>query len=95
MTVYAITDTKKGRTGIAPTIFKLPNLSYTVLYNTEIMNLLTRLIHCHAYHERSTASGRLQATFSGTAHNILIAPVKMTHLRKAAYVLTSVRKIAL
>ena len=24
MTVYAITDTKKGRTGIAPTFFKLP-----------------------------------------------------------------------
>jgi len=29
MTVYAITDTKKGRTGIAPIlIFKLPHDSY-------------------------------------------------------------------
>jgi len=32
MTFYAITDTKQGRTGIVPLIFKLPqNLTFTLV----------------------------------------------------------------
>jgi len=37
MTVYAITDTKKGRTGIAPIlIFKLPKMLTEICFNENL-----------------------------------------------------------
>jgi len=39
MTVYAITDTKKGRTGIAPTYLQTTQKKTTVLYSTVLKHV--------------------------------------------------------
>ena len=33
MTIYAITDTKKGETGIAPTYLQTPEIIYSIVYD--------------------------------------------------------------
>ena len=49
MTVYAITDTKKGRTGIAPTYLQTTPFFFCFLFDLELRQIFKVIMTLHEF----------------------------------------------
>jgi len=69
MTIYAITDTKKGETGIAPTYLQTPEIIYSIVYDVNNKQQLRHpFIRLRREGSNETAKfGRLVARFPRAA----------------------------